>query len=247
VIGCRDTAVVLTAWRRPGYLKRALESWAQVRYVKMLREFTVYVDPSDRQDEILGVCRDAQPMLPVMRVIVNPERYGVLRNPEQSMIRAFADPDVKFAVVADDDMLVSTDVLSYFTWSASEFEADEKVAAVCAHTPEPAHAQASEEEVHLLPRYRCWIWGTWRDRWENVIGPTWDGDYSSGEPSGYDWNLDLRVIPGQKLTCVFPAASRSQNIGRFEGVHASPAEFAGTANPSFRAERNPLGYRLVSE
>jgi hypothetical protein len=246
VIGYKDMAVVMTVWRRPGYTRKALASWENVRGVGELGLFRVYVDPSDRQDEILSVCAEFQDGIPGLSVEVNPERYGVSCNPEFSMARGFREHGAAFSVVGDDDMLVSTDVLEYLRWGADTFEDRKDVAAVCAHTPEPAPADSDQEAVQLLPRYRCWTWGTWRDRWDTVFEPTWDRHYDSGEPAGYDWNIDLRVVPGRGLRCVFPLASRSQNIGRFEGVHASPAEFLKTANPSFRQEREPVSYRVIT-
>jgi hypothetical protein len=243
-INYSDMAVVLTAWRRPGYLKKALHSWTGVRDVNSLGRFIVYADPSDRQDEILRVCADKRELLPHLEAEVNPEHYGVSMNPEFSMKRGF-EAGARFVIIADDDMLVSDDILRYFKWTANKFKDDPGVAGVCAHTPEPADAGAAEDEVQLLPRYRCWIWGTWNDRFESVFEPTWDRDYSSGEPAGYDWNLDLRVIPGRGLKCVFPLASRSQNIGRFEGVHAGPADYHNTLNPSFKEKRGTAMYRMV--
>lgn len=233
-------AVVMTLWRRPGYTRKALQSWMTVRGVRELGSFTAYIDPSDRQAEVAELCETAG-----IDVMMNPERYGVSMNPEFSMKRGF-ESGAKFVIIADDDMLVSEDVLEYFRWAATEFEIRSSVAAVCAHTPEPTAADRPEDEVELLPRYRCWVWGTWKDGWEGIFQPNWDRDYSSGEPAGYDWNFDLRVIPRLEKTCVFPAASRTQNIGRFEGVHASPGEFAKTVNPSFREKREPVEYRLVA-
>jgi hypothetical protein len=128
----------------------------------------------------------------------------------------------------------------------TKFEDDQKVFGVCAHTAENTPADADETAVHLLPRFRTWVWGTWRDRWFDVAVPTWDRDYSSGNPSGYDWNLDLRVVPERDMRCVFPLASRSQNIGKFEGVHAQPGEFDATQDPSFREKRGKVSYRLVA-
>lgn len=232
-------AVVMTLWRRPGYTRKALQSWAGVRGVDELRSFTAYIDPSDRQAEIVQLCETAG-----RDAVVNSERYGVSCNPEFSMKRGF-ESGAQFVIIADDDMLVSEDTLEYFRWAATEFEKDERVAGVCAHTPEPAPADSAVDAVQLLPRYRCWIWGTWQPEWKTVFEPNWDRDYSSGEPAGYDWEFDLRTIPRLKKTCAFPLASRTQNIGRFEGVHAGPGDYQNTVNPSFREEREPVAYRLV--
>ena len=244
-----DMTVGMWCWRRPRYLRRTLASWAQVDGVHELRAITIALEPSDREDEMMAVVDQARDEydLPLL-VWGNEERLGVLVNPVESGSRILNfDRDAKFLIAMDEDMLLSDDLLRYFEWAATRFEDDPTVFGVCAHTAENARADADPELVQLLPRFRTWVWGTWRDRWFDVAVPTWDRDYSSGNPSGYDWNLDLRVIPERGLRCVFPAASRSQDIGQFEGVHASPADFHRFQDPSFRRARGKVEYRLVGE
>ena len=109
----------------------------------------------------------------------------------------------------------------------------------------------------LLPRFRCWIWGTWRDRWFHTLEPTWDRAYYTGTPGtgqqvGFDWQHRPAGHPrprpahqGHTYVCALPLASRSQNIGRFEGVHADASAYDGTLNPSFREKFGEVDYRLA--
>ena len=39
----------------------------------------------------------------------------------------------------------------------------------------------------------------------------------------------------------------SQNIGRFEGVHADASTYDGTQNPSFREKFGEVDYRVANE
>jgi len=64
--------------------------------------------------------------------------------------------------------------------------------------------------------------------------------------SGYDWNIHSRVLPRHKMTCVVPDASRSQNIGQFEGWASRPEHFPVMQAASFRSERGLVEYRLVT-
>ena len=54
------TAIMMTAWRRPQYLRQTLASWAQVDGIKDVAEFRVCLDPSDRLDKMLAVIAEAR-------------------------------------------------------------------------------------------------------------------------------------------------------------------------------------------
>jgi hypothetical protein len=246
-VNISDMTVGMWCWRRPQYLRRTLASWARVDGVHDLRQITIALEPSDRKADMLAVIDHARDEygLP-LTVRHNPEQLSVSVNPVVSGSRILnQDWGAKFLIAMDEDMLLSDDLLRYFEWAATRFEDDPAVFGVCAHTAENTTADADPALVQLLPRFRTWVWGTWRDRWFDIAVPTWDRDYSSGNPSGYDWNLDLRVVPERGLRCVFPLASRSQDTGKYEGVHAQPADFDRFQDPSFRAERGKVEYRLV--
>lgn len=247
MIAISDMTVGMWCWRRPQYLRRTLAAWAKVDGVHDLRAITIALDPSDREAAMMAVIEQASNQYGLTIIVRrNPEQLGVSVNPVESGSRILdEDPGAKFLIAMDEDMLLSDDLLRYMEWAATKFEDDETVFGVCAHTAENTPADADPAAVQLLPRFRTWVWGTWRDRWFDVAVPTWDRDYSTGNPSGYDWHLDLRVVPERGLRCVFPLASRSQDTGKFEGVHAQPADFDRFQDPSFREKRGKVEYRLV--
>ena len=47
-------------------------------------------------------------------ITINPQRYGVLGNPWHAFNDGFAVSD--FVVLAEEDLIVSEDVLEYFAW-----------------------------------------------------------------------------------------------------------------------------------
>ena len=247
-----DMTAGMWCWRRPRYLRRTLESWAKVDGVHDLRGITIALEPSERKDEMLAVIEDARTRHGLnITVRHNSQQLGVLVNPVVSGSAILnEDPGAKFLIAMDEDMDLSDDLLWYMTWAATRFEDDPSVFCVCSHSVSGAGPDADQGAVQLAQRFHVWVWGTWRDRWFDVAVPTWDRDYSSGDPSsgipsGYDWNLDLRILLQRNLRCVLPVASRSQDIGQFEGVHASPADFRRTQDPSFRAHRGKVEYRMV--
>ena len=247
-----DIAIAMTAWRRPQYLRQTLASWAQVDGIKDVAEFRICLDPSDRLDKMLAVIAEARGDYGLdITARVNTRHLGVSVNPVEGGTAVFCEhPDVDFIVMAEEDLIVADDTLRYLTWARDTFRDDPMVLLACAHSPDSPAADADPAAVVLLPRFRCWIWGTWRDRWEKTLRPTWDRDYSSGTPdhpeTGWDYNIDLRIIPQGGYVCALPLASRSQNIGRFEGVHADAGVYEGTLNPSFREKFGEAEYKVVA-
>ena len=179
---------------------------------------------------------------------VNPVRFGVLVNPVEAVSRAFRkDPCAGFVVCAEEDVLVSRDVLAYFTWAAAEFAADPRVLAVCAHSN---HEGTDPTAVDLRQEFSALVWGTWRDRWDKVLEPTWDRNYSSGDAecpsSGWDWNLIARVIPRGRFLTVVPDQTRTQHIGEHEGIHCTAAQYQDFLIASFQRDQEPVPYRVRS-
>ena len=54
------TAIMMTAWRRPQYLRQTLASWAKVDGVRDVAAFRVCLDPSDRLEKMLAVIAEAR-------------------------------------------------------------------------------------------------------------------------------------------------------------------------------------------
>jgi hypothetical protein len=159
-------------------------------------------------------------------ISVNPMPLGVLVNPWKAFESAI-ELGSDFIVRAEDDLLASTDILRYFEWASERWQDDKSVATVNAYSKtqgeDPFHVSVRQGAFNPL------VWGTWKDRWLDYIGPTWDKDYSTfndypGNQAGWDWNLNTRVLPALGKSTVNIDQSRVQNIGVW-GVHATPENF----------------------
>lgn len=257
-----QTVVMLTAWRRPYYFERTLMSWANADGIGKVARLVIALGATDRTEQQLALIQRMTPRFgcPVEIVMQSEE---ALRSPSahraiaEGITGCFADPEVDFVVFGEEDLLVSSDVLAYMHWARRRFEEDKQVLCVCGHNqggsgwdpPEPPQdAHASQHQARLLPYFSGWVNGFWRDRWFDVLLPQWDWDATSGGAmtSGWDWNIQLRVIPRGNFLCVVPDASRSQNIGQYEGGYAHPEKYLETVSQSFRLTREPAEYRLVA-
>jgi GNT-I family len=263
------TAIVATAKSRPDYLNRTLKSWRQVRGISDVHSYTLALGHDKEmlaaQARNFGAFMDAAGLRGRARIKLDSPAAAASRGMHRAIGEAanhvFADPAVEFAVFGEEDVAVSADVLEYMSWARELFAGNERVLCVCAHSvggagyDEPGaclrDGDADQEAVRLLPYFNGWCWGVWRDRWEKVMEPSWDWECNSGSrgyDSGYDWSLQVRVIPQGNYVCAVPDASRSQHIGQFGGWAASsdPAAFAATQAASFRQEREPVKYRLLA-
>ena len=239
-------ALLLTAFDRPHYLAPVLDAWARVRGLHGWH-LRVAVEPGPVADEVVGLVerfvtatghRDAE-------VVVNDRRLGVLENPYVHLDALFAEGH-GFVVRAEDDLVVADDVLELFAHVAAAYAGDPGVATAHAFSREPAGG--GPDVLVRGPEFCPWVFGTWRDRWRDLIGPTWDRDYSTwnvdpGFETGWDWNLDTRVLPARGLEVLSPAVSRVQNIGAV-GVHGTPQDLETAA--SFEPHQPVRAFREVA-
>lgn len=230
-------ALLLTAFDRPHYLEPVLASWSAVRGLEGWH-LRVAVEPSDAAAEVVALVDAfvARSGHHDTEVVVNPARLGVLENPYAHLDALFSAGHA-FVVRAEDDLLVADDVLELFAHAATAYADEQQVATVHAYSRAAVGGRA--DALVRAPEFCPWVFGTWRDRWTSLIGPTWDRDYSTwnsspGFETGFDWNLNTRVFPAHGLVSVSPEISRVQNIGAV-GVHGTP-ELLETA-PSFVAHQ----------
>lgn len=221
-----------TAYNRPNYQEQATASWLQARRFPLIRERAVFLEPSPQQDKMIEAAK------PLGEVIVNPRKYGVLVNPWMAFSNMF-DRGCDFVILAEDDVLVSDDVIEYFYWAANSFRRDASVAVACAFSRDGGEP----DDVKLAQCFASpLVWGFWRRSWEGFIRDTWDKDYSF---RGWDWNLD-RLMREKGLHSVMPKQSRSTHIGIHGGTHFQPSMAEEAYGTDFKEHREPSAfYRMV--
>ena len=147
----------------------------------------------------------------------------------------------------EDDFVVSPDTLRFFNAMRMNGQANDL--AVCAKWV-GTDADQKPETWHRVNEFTGNIWGTWKDKWNKYLRDTWDFDYSSGishssafeeTPSGWDWNIHLRVMPANNLQCIVPTQSRSRHIG-VVGIHSTVDCFDDTVAWNAREDGFDGGY-----
>lgn len=226
---------------RQKYLRAALDSWAAARGVQDWH-LLFCLEPCHKffpVAEFTGWVRGA---FASAEVQVNPARLGCLRNTRHAMRSAFA-LGAEFAVLAEEDCCVSTDALEYFCWARDTYAADAQAAAVCAHARHTD--RGGQGEVVRQAWFSPIVWGTWRDRWAELIDPTWAA--SAGNTESWDDHL-RHVLYDAGRVSIFPVRSRSLHIGEMSTL--TPGLLAEwfyrqARSDCFDPARPPQNYREV--
>jgi hypothetical protein len=254
-----DTTLLITACKRPDYLRMTLSSWAQAPGISRLHAVVIALGRSHRWDDMLAVIREAEPALG-REIDVIPDSEAARHSPGmhralgEGIDGAFGDVGASdYVICGEEDVIVSTDVLAYFGWAQHWYT--ERVLCVLAHNrggagwdglAAPREDQdASQQYVRLLPYFNPWVWMVSRGIWRTVMKPVWDWDCDSGgdQDSGYDWNLQRLTQVGGWRNLV-PDAARSQTIGIQGGWASTPEIFPLQQSHSFLLTRENPQYRL---
>lgn len=221
--------IALTASSRVDYLRQVLASWQKVDGVSAYH-FIARVEPSAQ-----GIVEALSESELDVEIIVNERKMGPLTNPWLA-IDDCMQRGAEFVVYAEDDVVVSNDVLSYMEWGTEEV----------AHNPKILTVQATQrwwtptrrETMHTaraVPNFAANVWGVWSDRWYTILRDGWDHDYSK---KGWDWWIGEDLIGQRGFLNLAPSHSRSQHIGKFGGAHMPPDQFelhlAATFRPRYR-------------
>ncbi len=232
--------LVFTAYNRPNYLAESIASWNNVRSLNMWPA-TFYIEPSELTDEITNV---AFQLNTTVTAVVNESKQGVLVNPWNAFEGAFSS-GADFVVLAEDDVLVSQDILEFFEWTSVEYQTSYSTLAVNAFSK---NGGDKDNQLWLRSTFSPLIWGTWRDRWYHHLRDTWDKDYSTGLPdgsqAGWDWNIN-RIIKANNFNVVAPLNSRSDHIGLENGTHTTAETFYYSQGESFSLTRGKQRYTEI--
>jgi len=240
-----DITVAFTvSGQRQKYLRQALASWARARGV---------------QDARMLFCVEPEPSFPVpdftawagetfsrVQVAVNPAVLGCLANTRQAMELAFGG-GAGFAVLAEEDIEVSTDVLEYFGWAVGRYERDTDIMAACSHvlSSRVLRGISWPDAAVRLPWFSPLVWGTWKPCWDEFIGPGWGP--AEGNAQGWDVHLreQLREV---ERACLFPVLSRSLHIGQASTLFSPELAahmYPGTRSSCFSRDYPPQEWREV--
>lgn len=213
-----NIGVTFTAHNRPQYLRETLASWAVAEGAHAV---PFYFSCEPGQPDVEKQCRDFPY---VQRVWVNHDNKGPLGNPWYALDRAFKRGH-DFVILAEDDAVVSPDILDYFEAMAYRFSHRQDIFTICSFN----HRQnGREDEFHRRTWFASTVWGITRERWSRDVKHHWGFTYAQTE-----WDKRFVTwLPAHGWQCIYPCVSRSQHIGRV-GAHMREEDFEALQGDSF--------------
>jgi hypothetical protein len=192
---------VFPVYNRPHYLAPVLESWRGVRGIE--DAYLIYSCEPGYPD-VVDLVRRERPKA-AGEVTVNERQLGNDQNMKAAVTAGFAT-GARFVIAAEDDVLVSADLLEYMAAMAVAYEHDKSVLAITAWQEAPPGPL--DEVQRTIWFYGGACWGMWRDRWDEVRG-NWPPSGTGYD--GYLWTL----AQASGRHCIQPAATRCKNIGEY--------------------------------
>lgn len=231
----------ITAYKRPEYLRAVLDS-LDVAAQAILPEPTFLVarvEPSPVQNIMLDMIGSSRGTY----ATGNDTLLGCCWNTLAVLDDAWRVADrfeEDFVLMLEEDYVLAPDALAMHVWMREAFRGQPSTLCTGSFCRESPTYDTDFNRIIAEPNFVPQVWGTWRDRWEE-IRPLWHdrkpedrGPVSTpgkGYYLGWDVNFDTYIMQGR--TQIRPALSRVVHIGLEDGQHTTPSIYPKTLPRSF--------------
>lgn len=188
-------AVVLFAYKRPRYLRKAIKTHTKVEGL----DYHAFIDYSEMQTKILEIITEAGIYKYLYTLNKN---LGLNENIKRGITHLF-NIGYEGVIVLEDDLILQKDSIEYLRAMLEWTKNNKNFGAV-----------SCSKGRHKDPNFRCWAWGTWADRWYEI-----DWSLKPDKKNRDSW--DMIVAENFKVKGWFCRCSqilRVKHIG-WSGVH----------------------------
>ncbi len=190
------TAVILFAYNRPEYLKRAIATHKRHKHL----DYFAWIDYSPIQDEIYDIIKDSGIY---DHIIKRQKKRGLNDNIMGGINMVFNFLNYDAAIILEDDLLIAEDSLNYLEHKLIALESVPFVGSVSLYKGSTYNKD-----------FKCWGWATWKNRW-NTIEWIIQEHLSNGDVWDVMLNAHFKRV---KMKCSCSNIERVQHIGR-KGEH----------------------------
>lgn len=214
----------LTAYNRPEYLKKVLESLGEAIDLCIEPVLLVVSIDASEQRQVIRKMVDSSPINTYTKV--QAEHLGLQANTLDALSRAWEIAEAftdDFVLHLEDDLVLAPDALNMACYMRDTYRESQDTGFISLtnvhNDPEPG----KNGNCYRAPWFECHVWGTWRTIWDNLMLPEWPHDW-------YDhWAAFVNDHEMWDMYQVLPELSRSKSIGEI-GTHSN-ADFHKTHNP----------------
>ena len=162
-------AIALFAFNRPGQLKKVLDALVANRFANA-SAVTIFCDgprsegERETTDAVRAVAKAAQGF-GKLQVIERENNMGCAGSIIDGLQHMFAEHER--VIVIEDDILCSPDTLTFLNDGLAKYKNHKTVWNISAWSPPAAIFPVPSDhpyDVYAIPRFNCWGWASWRDR-----------------------------------------------------------------------------------
>jgi hypothetical protein len=167
--------ITMTCWRRPEYLKRALQSIERNQPRRKIEMILIGAEPSDIsmgcQSILMDLRSNGLDGVPVV-VVQNMEQYGCDKNTERVIRSAFASgSDLNIHV--EDDIILAPSAIDLVLRASAHLEAVPALRgsgcmAMCLHNHNPS-CMMPRNSLQQIHEFNPYGWACSRTQWEHFI------------------------------------------------------------------------------
>ena len=157
--------LVIFSFNRPQKLKQLLINLQGEIFQKVI----IFCDGPRFEDE-REQCEENQRQAQAFKfhfdteIISHKHNYGLIKNFAEGLTRVFQQYEA--AIILEDDCLPKLGFFKYVTQGLNIYQSRKDIFSIGAyHRP---MQMSQKREVFLSPRFNCWGWATWQDRWQSI-------------------------------------------------------------------------------
>lgn len=240
--------IILFVYNRPEHTKQTLKF---LKKNKLAEESKLYIfsdgaknEPDkDKIKEVREVINSVEGFKDI-QILERENNLGLAKSVRSGIDEVLQNHDK--IIVMEDDIICSTDFISYMNELLNYYESYEKIFSISGYTFPIKIPYTYKHDLYFSPRASSWGWGTWKSRWEKIDWEVKDfEDFINNKSStfafekgGYDLTKMLKNLKEGKIDswaiiwsythfknnayCVYPVKSRIKNTGTdLSGVHSN--------------------------
>lgn len=166
-------AIALFAFNRPDLLQQTLRALS-TNDLADAASLTIFCDgPRHEKDEpgtraVRALAKKAQNFAS-LEVVEHPQNMGCANSVINGLTEMFRLHER--LIVIEDDIVTSPYTIRFLSESLARYADNEKVFNIAAWSPPHIIRQLSNSysyDVYAIPRFNCWGWASWRDRFQDI-------------------------------------------------------------------------------